>query len=276
MSPRLAENVRTAAPRATCEQSAPPTRGFFLRAATDLMLPDLEHLIRLQQLENSATEARDEINGLPSRLEAIQSRVTERQDNVKAATDRLEEHRRSRATLEKEVAEVQSRLGRFKDQLMAVKTNKEYQAMQKEIAGGDKEIQQLEDRLLEQMLESDEYQRDVKQAEQLLADEQEAADEERAILEREQKTLEQKLSVFDADRSTVADELTAPTRTLFELLTRGRKGVAVVEARQGLCMSCRVHLRPQLFNDVRSNTTLIQCENCQRILYFAEQRHVAS
>jgi predicted nucleic acid-binding Zn-ribbon protein len=27
---------------------------------------------------------------------------------------------------------------------------------------------------------------------------------------------------------------------------------------------------------VRSNTTLIQCENCQRILYFAEQRHVAS
>lgn len=240
------------------------------------MLPDLEHLIRLQQLENSATEAREEIGSLPSRLEALQVRVAERQNGVKTTTDRLEEHRRSRVTLEKEVAEVQSRLARFKDQLMAVKTNKEYTAMQTEIAGGEKQLQQLEDRLLEQMLEGDEYERDVKEAEKLLADEQVAADKERGILEENRQTLQQKLSEVDASRATVADELTAPTRTLFELLTRGRKGVAVVEARRGLCTSCQVRLRPQLFNDVRSNASLIQCENCQRILYFAEQRHVAS
>ena len=240
------------------------------------MLPDLEHLIRLQQLENSATEAREEIGSLPSRLETLQVRVAERQNGVKTTTDRLQERRRSRATLEKEVAEVQSRLARFKDQLMAVKTNKEYTAMQTEIAGGEKQLQQLEDRLLEQMLEGDEYERDVKEAEKLLADEQVAADKERGILEENRKTLQEKLSEVDASRATVADELTAPTRTLFELLARGRKGVAVVEARRGLCTSCQVRLRPQLFNDVRSNANLIQCENCQRILYFAEQRHVAS
>ena len=33
-------------------------------------------------------------------------------------------------------------------------------------------------------------------------------------------------------------------------------------------MTCRVRLRPQLYNDVRLNRTLIQCESCQRILYY--------
>ena len=240
------------------------------------MLPDLEHLIRLQQLENSAAEARTEIESLPSRLEALQARIDARQDDVKAVTDRLEEHRHSRATLEKDVAEVQTRVSRFKNQLMAVKTNREYQAMQTEIAGGEKEIQQLEDDLLERMLEGDEVERDVKQAEQLLASEQKAVDKERAILEQNQQTLQEKLSEVDANRATVTDELTVPTRALFELLTRGRNGLAVVEARGGLCMSCQVRLRPQLFNDVRSNTTLVQCENCQRILFFSEHRHDVS
>jgi len=240
------------------------------------MLPDLERLIRLQQLENSAAETRTEIGSLPSRLETLQARIDARLADVTAETDRLEKHRHSRSTLEKDVAEVQSRVSRFKNQLMAVKTNREYQTMKTEIAGGEKEIQQLEDGLLERMLEGDEVERDVKQAEQLRSAEREAVDKERAILERNQQTLQEKLSEVHANRATVTDELTVPTRALFELLTRGRKGLAVVEARGGLCMSCQVRLRPQLFNDVRSNTTLIQCENCQRILYFSEHRHDVS
>ena len=240
------------------------------------MLPDLEHLIRLQQLENAATTARNAIASLPGRLEALNTRMSERQDDVRAATERLDEHRRERATLEKEVAEVQSRLRRFKDQLMSVKTNREYTAMQTEIAGSEREVQQLEDRLLERMFETDELERDLKKADRRLTEEQKATVEERLVLEEERQTVEKQLSEFDAERAKVADELAPTTRSLFELLTRGRKGVAVVEARQGLCTSCQVRLRPQLFNDVRSNASLIQCENCQRILYFAEHRHAAT
>ena len=50
----------------------------------------------------------------------------------------------------------QARLSKFRDQLMEVKTNREYQAMQKEIETAQHEIQKQEDRLLEQMIEFDE------------------------------------------------------------------------------------------------------------------------
>ena len=55
---------------------------------------------------------------------------------------------------------------------------------------------------------------------------------------------------------------------LFERIAHGRKGVAVAEARDGLCTLCHVRLRPQMFNQVRRNDALHQCDSCTRILYF--------
>jgi uncharacterized protein len=55
---------------------------------------------------------------------------------------------------------------------------------------------------------------------------------------------------------------------VFDRVAYGRKGLAVAEARDGLCTVCHVRLRPQVFNDVRRNDSLIQCESCTRILYF--------
>ena len=54
----------------------------------------------------------------------------------------------------------------------------------------------------------------------------------------------------------------------FELVSRRRNGVGVAEARDGICTICHVRLRPQVFNTVRRNEEIIQCDSCQRILYF--------
>ena len=56
---------------------------------------------------------------------------------------------------------------------------------------------------------------------------------------------------------------------IFETTAKGRKGVAVAEARNGLCTICHVRLRPRVFNEVRKNESIIQCDSCRRILYFA-------
>ena len=152
---------------------------------------------------------------------------------------------------------------------MEVRTNKEYQAMQTEIAGGEEEIRRLEDRVLERMLQADDLAAEVQRAETQLADERSVADKERAALERERGELERQLERCAQERSELAGAVSRAVISLFETVTRQRKGVAVVEARDGRCSSCQVRLRPQLFNDVRSNSSLIQCESCQRFLYFS-------
>ena len=238
------------------------------------MLPELEHLIRLQQLENKATEAREQISNIPVKLENLKLQIAERLKEVEDVNQALEEHRTSRVTLEKEVADIQSRLSRFKEQLMAVKTNKEYQAMQKEISNAEEETKRLEDELLEKMLEGDDLNGSLRQADQLLVKERNVVEAERARIEKAGLELEKQIKVVQVERNEIVSQLPSQTVALFEMLARGRKGIAVVEAANGRCNSCQVRLRPQLFNNVRSNSTLIQCESCQRILYFAEHHHV--
>ena len=232
------------------------------------MLPDLEHLITLQRIQNAATAARARIDELPSDIARLDAQLGETSGEVVRARERFDQLKADRQAREKELASVQMRLSRFKEQLMEVKTNREYQAMQLEIAGGEAEVRRLEDVILERMLEGDDLAAEVERAERQLTEQRAAIAAERAELEREQVELEQRVEQLDAERRRQVGVLAPRLLTLFEKLASHRNGVAVVEARDGRCSSCQVRLRPQLFNNIRLNDSLIQCESCQRILYF--------
>jgi predicted nucleic acid-binding Zn-ribbon protein len=60
---------------------------------------------------------------------------------------------------------------------------------------------------------------------------------------------------------------------LFDRVAKSRHGIAVVPAREERCSECHVRLRPQVFVEIRRNDHIVQCDSCQRILYFiAPQR----
>ena len=63
---------------------------------------------------------------------------------------------------------------------------------------------------------------------------------------------------------------------VFELVSSRRHGIGVAEARQGICSICHVRLRPQVFNTVLRNDQIVQCDSCQRILYFKSAATPAS
>lgn len=232
------------------------------------MLPDLERLIRLQELETAVSHARQAIEAFPSRREALETRLAEHTGRLEGADLRFTENKAARRVLEKDVATVQGRLTKFKDQLMAVKTNKEYHAVQSEIAGANAEVQRLEDLILERMLEADDLANEVEKARHALAEEQTAIREEQSRLERERDRFQAQVEHHGEDRAALVADLTPHLLETFDTLIRGRKGIAVGAVRDGRCGACQVRLRPQLYNEVRLNERLIQCESCQRILHY--------
>ena len=231
------------------------------------MLPDLERLIRLQRLDDAVAEARRSVDAIPSRVEELDSRLTSSSAAVDAATGRLADQKSQRQTVEKSLAEVQGRLSRFKDQLMAVKTNREYTAIQHEIATAEGEVQRLEDAILEHMLEGDDLEDGVKAAERALHAERAEVERARAAIETERGMLERTLSGTSGERVQLTGSIGAAAQQLFDTVAGQRRGIAVVEARDGHCTVCNVRLRPQVFNRILQNTELIQCESCMRILY---------
>jgi uncharacterized protein len=233
------------------------------------MLPDLEKLIRLQAIDTKIFEARRQLTLIPERQQALSLQLEHARTEVAAAKERLAENQTVRRAIEKDLSAVQTRLSRYKDQLMEVKTNREYHAMQHEIETAQAEVRRFEDQMLERMLESDELASRLKEAEVAVAGAERHVKEQHSALDKELQDVQASLDTLVAEREVLAHEVPPAALAMFEQVGRARKGLAVAEARDGLCTVCQMRIRPQVFNEVRRNAALIQCDSCQRILFFA-------
>jgi uncharacterized protein len=232
------------------------------------MLPDLERLIALQKLDTTAEAARRTLAEEPERERAFEARLEEARQRAAAAKAHLAENQNARRAIEKDVAVHQGRLSKFREQAMAVKTNIEYHAIQKEISFAQTEIKALEDRILEGMLEADELTAALKKAESELAAEQKAIEAARRAMTAEHAELNASLERIVRERAELVAATDPALVATYEQVLRRRNGIAVAEAVDGICTICHVRLRPQVFNTVLRNDRIMQCDTCQRFLYF--------
>ena len=232
------------------------------------MNPDLERVIALQRLDSAAHDAQRRLADEPERARALDVRLDTARQRLADAKERLAQNQNARRAIEKDVAVHQARLSKFRDQAMAVKTNQEYHAVQKEIGFSQAEIKALEDKILERMIEADELSTTLRRAEADLAAEQKTVETDRKAMATESTELNARLERITSDPAGIVAAIDPHVLKIFELVAKRRNGVAVAEARDGICMICHVRLRPQVFNTIRRNDAITQCDSCQRILYF--------
>ena len=233
------------------------------------MSPDLQRLIDLQRLETQIAAARAAIAAHPQRLAEADAQMAAATQVLDEATNRLKENTEARRALEKDTALYQGRLSKFRDQQSAVKTNKEYQALGHEIETAQRDLGSVEEKVIERMVEADSIAADVKQAEALFAAKRKEIDAQKKQLADELAAVEASLKTATEQRAALLAQIEPRLVSTFEQVARVRKGIAVTLAtRDGLCSVCHVRLRPQVFQLVRTNDAIIQCDSCQRILYY--------
>jgi uncharacterized protein len=230
--------------------------------------PALAALIALQHLDSQADAARRRLADLPLAEQAIEARIAEDASAVDAAKTRLAENQQARRELEKEVAGVDSRLSRFNDHKAAVKTNQEYTALLHEIATAKAEKDGFEEKILVLMEEADQIASALRAAEGELAKARRDGDEERKKLAAEHRALDEEVQRLQGARKGETAAIDAPLLARYEQLLKQRKGVAVAAMNGETCSACFVRLRPHFAQMIRRNDEIIECESCQRILYF--------
>lgn len=234
------------------------------------MHADLDCLIRLSQIDLFGESARRRIADHPALVQGLDTRLASATAALEAARAGVAENKAARGAVEKDLAMINGRLSKFKDQLMEVKTNKEYTAMLKEIEAAQTELRRLEDRLLERMLEADDLAARQKEAEARLTCDKGIIAGERAQLEDETARLERSLGEAVASRAKIVSEISAAVLSTYETV-RARRGAAVAEVKGGYCSACHVRLRPQAANELLRQELLFQCESCQRFLYYGAE-----
>ena len=232
------------------------------------MNADLERLIALQRIDSAINDAEHRLADEPARITALDSRLEDARQRVAAARDAVAGNAAARRDIEKDVSLHQGRLSKFRDQAMNVKTNQEYHAIQHEIAFAQNEIKTHEDRMLERMVEADELTAALKLAESGLKTAEKEVEAEKRAIAIEHDELRASVDALKRERTGVIGSLAPDALNVFELVSKRRNGVAMAEAKDGICTICHVRLRPQVFNTVLKNEAVIQCDHCQRILYF--------
>lgn len=233
------------------------------------MLPDLDRLIRLQDIETRAADARKRIADAPGEIAALDARLTASRNAVAAAKQALAANQASRRTIEKDLASVQQRLNKYKEQLMEVKTNPEYHAMQHQIAAANGEVAKLEEQILVNMLEADDVNLTLKTTEATLKADEAALAKERAAIQTDAAEKARALEASVQERAAIVPEISRNNFEMFERVFKARQGIAVAEAIDGHCSICHVRLRPQVYNTILRNEEIVQCDHCQRVLYYS-------
>lgn len=232
------------------------------------MLPDLQRLIEMQDIESRAAVANKAIADAPARIAALDALLQSSTATLAATKQALADNQTRRRSIDKDLAAAQQRQEKYKEQVMAVKTNEQLHAMQAQIKAVGEEVGQQEERVLVNMMEADEINANIKKAEAALKAAQAKVVAERAAIESEVKTHQATIAETTAAREKLIAAL--DNKNVVDTFQRIAKvrGTALARAEGERCTVCQVRLRPAVFTEVRKNDSIVQCDSCNRILYF--------
>ncbi|PWU06670.1 MAG: hypothetical protein C5B51_11930 [Terriglobia bacterium] len=232
------------------------------------MLPDLQSVIRLQEIDNRLGDLTREITALPKHIAEIEKKLTAHERKLEADRAALSANQKERKKCEADIQIQEQKISKLKDQMLQAKTNEQYRAFQNEIEFCQKEIRKFEDRILELMAESEPLEKNVKAAESALKAEKAQVEDEKQEA-RDRTAIDEKASAeLNQERAAIAAGVGPPTYQLYERVRKSRKGIGVAEAVDGRCSACQMAVRPQFLQDLKKGDRVMSCESCQRILYY--------
>lgn len=239
------------------------------------MNADLQKLTELEKIDREASRLTEEVAGLPKRVAAIEAKLAEHKAAVEKAKARIKGNETTRRQMEADIKGFQEKIAKYRSQSSSVKTNDEYRALMHEVEFAEKQISGCEDKILELMIGLESEEKALKVAEVELKTE--SADVEKEKAEARVRTAEDEklLAGLKEKRASIRSTVNDSALAHYDRVMRQRKS-AIAEAREQKCMACFVMVRPQTWQEIRTNEQIITCNSCGRILYFDPANEVAT
>lgn len=242
------------------------------------MIKVLQELLELQSADLKLSDARKRLAAFPAKLAELDAGLA----SAKAQVDKAKAGQlaavKDRKKYDLDVEQWKERVRKYKEQSAQVKTNEAYKALQHEIEGAEAEIAKAEDRLLEQMVASEQYDRELKAAERALKEAEGVVAGQRKRVEAEREATQKEVVELEAERNRLVPKIPENLLDNYERIARKHNGTAMAEVRDEKCTACGMRVRPHVFQEMRRSNSeeLFHCETCTRILYYVEPDSMAT
>ena len=234
------------------------------------MPENIRLLIELQEADSTIIRKKAVIDSLPSKLSSAEKLFKEIRSLYEKEKQKCELLKKKKKDKEKGIEDINEKIKKIKARASDIKTNKEYQAHLKEIETIEKERYAIEDEILSVMEAIEAAAKEVKAEELKMKAEKDKVEAFRKEVDQEIAEAEKEMGELKVRRIAIADKIDPDVYGNYMALLEKCNGLAVVEARDEICQGCNMNIPPQMFVELKKNIEIIQCQQCDRILYWKE------
>jgi len=228
----------------------------------------LEHLIQLQQIDSKIRAIQRTIEDVPGKITEVESPLQDSQNvlnRIKQQYDAFEKKKREK---ERALEDINDKINKLKMRTGEIKTNKEYQALLKEIKTVEDDRSSIEDDILSAMEDADTLGKQIKTEEQNYRINKEKVEALKKDIENEKSETEKELLTVQGIREKVIEAVDSEVYDQYFMLLEICGGLAVIEVKDEICQGCNMNIPPQLFVELKKNEEIYNCPHCRRIIFY--------
>ncbi len=238
------------------------------------MQQELEKLLQLQVIDYDLGELERSKEYLPDMMENLKREMAEAQLKYETATQDLEDAKVKQGKLELEVKTKEANLQKYQQQMMSIKTNKEYDALVAEIDTIKMSISSMETELLETIELISTLEKNIDDLKEKLTQSKDNNSKQLAILQDKIDTIGDKVSSKVEERQTISTSISRQVYAVYDRVRKGKGGSAIVSVKSRACGACFKTLTPKKIQDIKKSTKILTCDNCGRLLFWDQETSV--
>jgi uncharacterized protein len=230
----------------------------------------LKTLYEIQKLDTKILGNERKRASAPQHIQEMEQEIADANEKVLKEQEIIEELDRERRRKEQELEAEKEKIKKSQAKLLDVKTNKEYQALLKETETAQAANDKTEEEIILLLERIEDLKREHQELSSRLTSRQKEISIDKRQIEEEMKSIDDVVDVLKTEKEKFLEHLDKELIQRYEVLIERRVGVAVVSARNGVCLGCYMNIPPQLFIEVTKNCQLITCPSCNRIFYYLD------
>ena len=231
----------------------------------------LDRLVTLQETDEKIVAFQKEEEQIPREIQEKEKTVgilEEEHSQIRTTLDELE---KQISDLNLELNEVKEHQRRSQARALAVKTQREYQAVQRESDVARKRRGEVEAQIKEFIEEKGVIEESCQEVKSKMGDEAKVLKKERNEADNRLKKLQSEREGLEKTRAVEADLIDPVLLGKYQKVFERYRGKGVVRVGGGVCNGCFMTIPPQLYNQVLAQGGIHQCPNCGRIIYVDQE-----
>jgi len=232
------------------------------------MQSDIELLLKLQVIDYDLGELERSKEYLPDMMGNLNNEIKDIQRKLNEAKAKLEEANLRQKSLDLEIKTKEAELQKYQQQMMSIKTNKEYDALVAQIDSVKSQISVMRQQETETMETMEKLDNEIPDFTKKNNEIKENNSRQLEVLQSQIDSIGDTITGKVAERKAILSKIPKPTVSTYERVRKGRGGAAVVVVKKRSCSACNNSLTPKKVQEIRRSDNINTCESCGRMLYW--------